>query len=298
MAANGKGTQSAPQSAYASVTGMLAEWIRQGTDGFVATHKILLDLAAQQNALVLTLMRERLGFATLQAKSLAEFTSTGVKNLNNVMEAGRVILDAMTRQNAILADGLLSRAAGTPLGRMAEVLRQEIDNIISTQKEFLDVIEIQAEGALNDFGERKGFDSARLSDLARNGVSTFVKSQKRLMEIVEDQLAEKAPSAADDKKPALDPAEMANKSVNSLIDAQRKLLDLAAGQIQTNLKFAREMFTVESHPATTLAELARKSVDSFVAAQKALAELAAKPRQEPETVPDDGAAAGPMAAHG
>lgn len=301
MAANGKsGTASAPQNVCNSITGLIGEWIRQGTDGFVATQKILLDLAAQQNALALTLLRERLGFATLQGKPLAEYTSIGIKNLNNMVEAGRVVLDAMARQNAIVAEALLPRVAGTPLEGAAEVLRQETDNLITTQKEFLDLIESQLEGAMNDLGERKRFDAGRISEFARDGISTFVRSQRKFLEIVEQQLAGKkaqAPGQGEESKPAIDVIEMANKSVNSLIDVQRQLLDLAADQIKANVKFAREMFNVEMHPTTTLADLARKSVDSFVAAQKALAELASKPRK-PEETDAECRAADPLAAHG
>src|SRR5690242_3330472 len=50
-------------ASYSSIPNLIGEWIRQGTEGFIATQKILLDLAAQQNALALTILRERLGMS-------------------------------------------------------------------------------------------------------------------------------------------------------------------------------------------------------------------------------------------
>jgi hypothetical protein len=128
----------------------------------------------------------------------------------------------------------------------------------------------------------------------------LIQSVKKFLDIVDAQLIAKKSEAAgqtENGHPAIDIFEMANKSVNAFIDAQQRLLDLASEQIDVDVKFARDMFSVETHPTTALADLAKKSVDSFVAAQRALTELASKPREpveaqeekeeenEPEVVP-------------
>ena len=290
MAANGMGAaEPAPQTAYSSITGMIGEWIRQGTDGFIATQKILLDLAAQQNALALTVLRERLGFAPAGSKTLADFTSTGIKNMKNLMEAERVILDIVARQSSIVSEGFMPAVKGTAAEGLAEVVRQGMDNFVGAQKQFIDILEAQAEGAMTDFGEGKRFDTGRLSEFARDGMRNFLQSQKRFLDIVEEQLTvskQPAGEGAENGQQSVDIFETAKKSVNAFIDAQQRLLDLASQQIDIDVKFAREMFNVEARPSTTLADLAKKSVDSFVAAQKALAELAAKPRKvEPAEEP-------------
>ena len=43
-----------------SPANQLVGWARQGIDSFVAAQKILLDLTAQQNALVIGMLRENL----------------------------------------------------------------------------------------------------------------------------------------------------------------------------------------------------------------------------------------------
>ena len=64
-----------------SPASQLVGWARQGIDSFVAAQKILLDLTAQQNALVIGMLRENLSkplywpgeaIATIADKGVAE----------------------------------------------------------------------------------------------------------------------------------------------------------------------------------------------------------------------------------
>jgi hypothetical protein len=236
-------------------------------------------------------MRERLGFSSPGSKMLADLAATGIKNF---MTAQQVILDIMAQQNTILADGLKPGLSGTPAEGLAEVVHQGLDNFISAQKEFLDIYEAQAEGAVNDFGEGKHFDTGRLSELARKEMRNFLESQKKFLDIVETQLITKKKSAAEHVENGsrrVDVFEMAKKSVDAFIGAQQRLLDLASDQIENEVKFARDVLSLEKGPTTTMADVVKKSVDSFVAAQKALVDLASKPRKPAEPGEDRGSAA-------
>jgi len=277
-----------------SISGLFGDWIRQGAEGFIATQKILLDLAAQQNALALTLIRERLGgFTPPPVKNLVDLAGKGVHNL---LEAQKVLLDLASRQNAIVADGIKPTISGTPIAPLSAVLHQGIENLIVAQKHFLDLAQAQAEGAVTDFRQDKGVDLSRLTELAKDGVRTFIESQKKFLDIVEDEfLGKEAAEALQPEPEAMDVFEMAKRGVDSLVTAEKSLLDLAANQIDVNVKFAGEIFnyakSAAGEPKTSLSEVMRKSVDSFVAAQKALVDLASEPRkaaakaEEPEAVP-------------
>src|SRR5947209_10190284 len=96
MSSNGKSaTEAAVKPACGSWADMVGEWIRQGTEGFIATQKILLDLAAQQNALALTILRERLGlFSPAPSGAIVDMAGKGVKNF---LEAQQVILDVAAK---------------------------------------------------------------------------------------------------------------------------------------------------------------------------------------------------------
>jgi len=286
MAQSQAAAATATNTPRTSIPGLFGEWIRQGAEGVIATQKILLDLAAQQNALALTVLRERLGaFAPGSPKPLYDLAGKGIENF---MEAQEVLLDLAARQNAIVAEGLKPALAGVRMAGVADVFSRSVDNFITMQKQFLKLAETQTEGAVQDLREGKTFDRTRLSTVARDGMKTFFESQKRFLDILEDQLATKpeAPPAEPLKAPDL--FEMAKEGVDAFVEAQKRLLDLASDQIQTNVEFTREALTAARPElaTTSLEGMMRKSIDSFVAAQKALVELASKPRRgaEPEPV--------------
>jgi hypothetical protein len=275
--------EAAPQGSW-SITGMVGDWIRQGTEGFIATQKILLDLAAQQNALALTIARERLGLISLApSKMLVDMTSNTIHNL---MEAQQTVLDIAAKENDIIAEGLKPAVENTPAAALAEVVHQGLANCISAQKQFLSFVEVETEGAVKTYGEGKTIDTCVLSNVAREGVRTFLRSQKKFLDIVEQELL---PENEEKKDPEAPPKpinlfDMAKESVDAYVEAQKRLLDLASDQVNVNVKFIRELFSmdIQRRPPTTIPDVLKKSADSFVAAQKALVELASKPRKMAE----------------
>jgi len=280
-------SQANPQASRPSVPALFAEWIRQGAEGFIATQKILLDLAAQQNALALTIVKERMSAIKLPtpSKALVELAARGVENF---MEAQKVLLDLAARQNQIVADGLKPSLAGTPVEGIAEIMRQGVDAFLAAQKRFLDVAESQTEAAVNAYKEGKPMDGSRLAELANEGIRAFAENQKKFLDTVTEQIGAKKTngSPAPDEKKRADLFEMARLGVDSFIEAQKRLLDLASDQVGVNVQFAKEVFSMgaaaPAAPVTSLSDIMRKSVDSFVAAQKALMELASKPRETKE----------------
>ena len=74
-----------------SPVSQLAGWARQGIDSFVAAQKILLDLTAQQNALVIGMLRENLSKPLLwPGEAIATIADKGVQNIS---AAGKILLD-------------------------------------------------------------------------------------------------------------------------------------------------------------------------------------------------------------
>jgi hypothetical protein len=263
-----------------SVTGMIGDWIRQGAEGFIATQKILLDLAAQQNALALTIARERLSLISpTPSKTLIDLSS---KTVHNVVEAQQTVLDIVAKENDIIFEGLKPGVENTCITALAEVVHQGLANCIAAQKEFLSLVEEETEGAVRDLGDARKFDTGRLSRVTREGVRTFVKTQKKFLDIVETELVDETVETPDTPaaKP-LDFFDIAKDSVDAYVETQKRLLDIASDQINVNVKFVRELFSmdIQRRPPTSLPDVLKKSADSFVAAQKALVDLASKPRK-------------------
>jgi hypothetical protein len=86
-----------------SVPGLFGEWIRQGAEGFIATRKILLDLAARQNALALTMIRERLGvFSLAPSQTLVELAGKGIGNSSKPRKSSSNWPNGRTRSSPVL----------------------------------------------------------------------------------------------------------------------------------------------------------------------------------------------------
>jgi hypothetical protein len=76
-------------------------------------------------------------------------------------------------------------------------------------------------------------------------------------------------------------SEVARHATESLIDAQKKLVDVAGRQMNAGVKTAgKTLELLRPFPFLPLAELTREGVKSYVDAQKALMEVMVKPVSE------------------
>ena len=92
---------------------MLAEWVRQGTESFFATQRILLDLVVRQNANTISAVKERL--TDLRSVPAAALTEIAGEGISNFIAAQRIMLQLAQPQNEILRAGLKERTDVTPL---------------------------------------------------------------------------------------------------------------------------------------------------------------------------------------
>ncbi len=278
MAASEAPAPETSRKAYDSTIGLFGDWIRQGTEGFVAAQKVFLDLAAQQNALALSMVRDRVGLSAPPAKKVADFAGQSVKTL---MDVQQTVLDLALRQNSIIQAGLKPRLDKTPFGGLAELLHKGLENFVVAQKQILEAVQTQADGALDDFGDGQPFDSGKPAELARDAVNKFLEGQRQFLKAVQEQIAGKTEACGEGASETVGLLDAARQSVDAIVETQQRLLDMVSGQVKANVTFAREVFSFDAQPAT-FSDAVKKSVDSFVAAQKALVELAARPAQTQE----------------
>src|SRR3974390_1825843 len=91
-----------------SPVSLLSEWVRQGTESFFATQRILLDLVMRQNANTMGAVRERL--ANLRSAPVAALTELAGEGMSNFIAAQRVLLHLAQRENEIVMNGVKERA--------------------------------------------------------------------------------------------------------------------------------------------------------------------------------------------
>lgn len=270
-------------SRHSSPQGRLATWARQGIESFVAAQNILLDLTAQQNALVIGVLRERINFSQFSPDALVKMADQGVSNLTS---AGQILLDLAAGESAVVIDGLkegfrLPVAAGAA----ADVLRDRITTFIEMQKRLLDATAEQAHTVAESYEQGEGLHATEnMAALARKGLEGFVETEKKFLDLASSEVSAAVEASKSGRKPApRDRAkvltDVARESVDKFVDAQKKLVDLAIKQIEATSKAAKKA-EAEEEPKTSFAEATEKGVRNFVKAQKSLLDLAIRPAKE------------------
>jgi uncharacterized protein YggL (DUF469 family) len=265
-----------------SPVSQLAGWARQGIEGFVAAQKILLDVTAQQNALVIGMVRERLSEPRLRPDfAIAKIAD---KSVENVTAAGKVLLDLAAGETALVVDGVKEGLRLPPAaGVVTYVVRQRVNAFIDTQKRLLDAAAEQTHAIAESYRQGKGRTvGGSVAELARQAIEGFVETEKKFLNLVAQELTAATKGGKEGHTPARDRfnvlTQLARESVEKYIDAQKKLLDLAIEQMEFTGKAAGERIAVlQKEARASWGELTEKSVRNFMTAQKSLMELAAKP---------------------
>lgn len=266
-----------------SIVSLLSGWVQQGVQSFLATQRILLDMAMRQNASVMQALRQQLSHPQHSPASiLTEMAGEGVSNF---IEAQKVLLDLAQQQNSIVMSGVKERIGISPAAiAMTDLLRRSVDTFIDMQHEFLKIASKQTHGWMQAAKAGKPYQGEELVEFAREGMENFVKAQKKFLDVISEELAKATGSkraheaARKIKKTEL--AELAHQASTAFIDAQKKLFDVAGRQMNANVKvMSQTTELLKPFPFVPLAELTREGVKSYVEAQKALMAVVFKPHE-------------------
>jgi hypothetical protein len=268
----------APQETSPS---LMPGWARQGVQSFVAAQKIIMDLAAQENALLIGMARETLSKQGAQlAPAMAGIAEKGVKNLTTI---GKILLDLAADETALTVEGVKAGLRlPAPAGAMAEVVRHRVGTIVEMQKNLLDVAAEQAHAIAESYREGENPHAAtRAAEVARRGIEEFVASEKKFLDLAAQEVTTAAKGEKRATKPHKDRMEvlttMAREGAEKYIETQKKLLALAIDQLEEAAKPAREHKDGGRKEAKlSWEEVTEKSVHNFVAAEKSLLDLATK----------------------
>jgi hypothetical protein len=265
-----------------SPSSLLTGWARQGVQSFVAAQKILMDLAAQENALLIGMMRE--GLSKPGARLGTSVAGLAEKGVENLAAAGKILLDLAADETSIAVDGLkeglgLPTAAGT----LAEVARHRVDTFIAMQKNLLEATAGQAHALASTFREEgKVQPVAHFAELARRGIAEFVESEKKFLDLASQEVTAATKGDKRAHKPPRDRIEVltkvAREGAEKYIETQKKLFELAVDQLENTRKAGRDQYkAARKEMSPSFGELTEKSVKNFVTAEKSLLDLAIKP---------------------
>jgi len=268
----------------------LAGWARQGMDSFMSMQKILLDLTAQQNALVIGMLRESFSKPLLWPGDA--IVSIADKGVQNISAAGKILLDFAGDGTELVVDRVKEAVPLPNVARtVANLFRHRLVTLLDLQKRLLEVAAEQTHEAAESYHEGKGLRAAGASaaELARKAVENFVETEKKFLDLAVHEVSAKA--GGDSRKPAVEGykaiTQLVREGGEKYIDAQQKLLNLAVEQMESAGKAAGKRVESVRHEArTSLGELTEKSVRNFVTAQKSLMELVSKPATAKESTPE------------
>lgn len=274
--------KSAPQARESSFVNLLSGWVQQGVENFFATQRILVDLAMRQNGTVIDVLREKLTAPDFQPVAVAkEFAGEG---LANFIEGQKLLLGLAQRESEILATGVKERIGGYAVtDALINTIHGSMDTFVEMQMEYLKNAGKQVHERLAATKAGEVYEGETVVELARSGLENFVHAQKKFLHLVAEEASKltagKETTVSKAKKTEM--TRLAQEAADTFIDAQKKLMDVAARQIHVSLKAAgtaaKMMPTV---PYREIPDLTREGFRTFVEAEKAVIESVTR-RPEP-----------------
>lgn len=260
---------------------MLAGWLKQGTESFFASQRILMDLVMRQNANTIAALQGRI----VDARNLAGAAATEIagEGISNFIAAQRVLLNLAQRENQILTTVVKERIGGpAPLSAVTDLFSRGFDTILGMHQHLLTIAARQTDEWIDATKSGEPFEGLQLTKLARESMETFVRSQKKFLDVLAEETAHATGNGANGKTQAAhrktELTELARQSAEAYIDAQKKLLDVAAQQIKVNTKTAKEAVSaINILPIETLGELVRHTMEGLVESEQDLLKLVVKP---------------------
>ena len=164
---------------------VLSEMAGESMTNFNEAQKVLLDLSKQQNEILMTAVKERIGEGPA-AHATADLLRRSVDTFIHMQEE---FLKIAGKQTHIWVE---AAKAGKPLpGRapLVALAREGMENFAKAQKQFLDVIAEETAKATG--GKRtaiKKIKKTELSKLARQAAELFINTQEKMVELAGKQM--------------------------------------------------------------------------------------------------------------
>lgn len=256
-----------------SLMSLVSGWLQQGFENFIATQRILVELAMRQNANAINAIQKRLSDKEVCPVAIvSEFAGEGIANF---IEAQKVLLGLAQRENDIVMNGLKERVGvSSVLSAMTDFFRRSVDNFLEMQHGFLKIASKQTQNWLEATKNGKSYDAAVLMSMAQEGMENFVRWQKKFLDIVAEETSNATSGKAGEtarKMKKTEVAALAKEVTEEFIEAQKKLLDVAGKQIDVGVRTTgRTINMLKPLPFLPIGDLTREGVKNFVEAEKAL----------------------------
>ena len=164
---------------------ILTELAAEGTSSLVEAQRALLNLAQQENDIILNGVKERVG-GFLPAVAMTDLVRRSLETLLGMQQE---LLTTTSKQTLrwLESEKAWKGEGGT---RMAEFAREGVEMFTRAQKKFLDVVAQEAAKAASGKKEHdvKVAKRTELAQLAREAGKAFIEAQKRLLDVMGQQM--------------------------------------------------------------------------------------------------------------
>jgi hypothetical protein len=264
------------QMPESSVVTMLSGWVQQGVENFFATQRMLVDLAMNQNAKAINLVRER--FTHPQFSPVSILTDLASEGMSNFIAGQKVLLDLVHQENEIVLNGVRGRVRASDAAvAISDVVRRSLNTFLELQQDFLKIAGKQANNWLTAVEEGKAYDGEQVVEMAREGMDHFVHAQQKFLNMVAEEASKATKTETGRKAKIEELSDLARQATECFMEAQKKLMDVAGKQMNANMKASgRALEMMKPLAAIPLPELARGAVKTFVDAEKGVIETMTK----------------------
>lgn len=217
---------------------------------FIEGQKVLLDLGQQQNEILMTGVKERVG----DWPGANNVTDLLQRSVETFIDMQREFLKIASKQTHTWME---AAKAGKPYpgDELLELAREGMENFIKAQKQFLDVIAeetVKVTSGKRTNGAVKKMKQTELSELARKATESFIEAQKRLVDVAGKQMNAGVKTAGKTMEllrpfPFLPLSDLTREAVKSYVDAQKALMEVVVKPPTGTKKAAKTEHRAKRH---------------------------------------------------
>ena len=253
---------------------VFAETVRQGVDTFRTMQKMFLDVAAQQNTMLLGFVQQSLGNGVTP-----EIIDLAGKTTHTFLQSQIMLLDLAVEQTQLgigLLKGITGNSASSLNTEFWDMLEKGATTFAAAQKRLLEYAGQQADAMVK--AGREGSSAipnplSQMAGLAQQAAQAL--APKEYLDLMAKAMAagtaamEHAKQRLSEIQPSGDPAQhflkLARQSFETYMDLQRKLTEQAARLME---EWTRAWQTGSAwQPSATFEDLARQGVEAFIKTQ-------------------------------
>jgi hypothetical protein len=207
-----------------SPVAILTELAVEGTSSFIEAQQILLNLAQQENEMIMNGAKQRVAGSPVAVAT----TDLLRRSIDTFVDMQQEFLKITKKQTISWLEAIKEGKGheGSPLVGLA---REGMENFIRSQKKFLDIVSDEAATATSGRPRTDKVRKVEMAKMARESVDAFVDAQKKLLDVAGQQMNVNL-KAATNTMTMLSPmrllpmANLTGEGVRSFVEAEKALI--------------------------------------------------------------------------